>query len=391
MYLAITGRQHELSLAEAEAVFGADSITPLNNEGFLINDDQAVHLFPRIGGIVKLIRIFAEAEASQLSQVPKLLDQVDLNELIEPISKSKINVGISSYGSGVSKKLSYSVQKSIERRLEGADKKTRSVPSKKALSSAQVFHNRLDDMRKGIELILFVADDQLYVGRTVAVQNITAYSKRDRSRPKRDTKVGMLPPKLAQMMVNLGARAFATDGKRHTVLDPFCGTGVVLMEAALMGFDIYGTDASRRMVDYTNENLSWLRTPQEFHMETEVGDATSHTWPHPFDMVISEMYLGEPLTHEASIGELRRLQNENKHLLTEFLVNIGTQMTSGTQLCLAIPAWRQGKQFEPALSVDDLEKLGYTLQEFKHVDANALIYARDDQFVGRKLVALTKD
>lgn len=70
---------------------------------------------------------------------------------------------------------------------------------------------------------------------------------RDYGRPARDARVGMLPPKLAQIMLNLSVK----DEKSGTVLDPFCGTGVLLQEAALAGFDFIGSDIEPRMVEMT--------------------------------------------------------------------------------------------------------------------------------------------
>ena len=41
-----------------------------------------------------------------------------------------------------------------------------------------------------------------YLGLTIACQDIDSYARRDTSKA-RDMQVGMLPPKLAQMMINL--------------------------------------------------------------------------------------------------------------------------------------------------------------------------------------------
>jgi tRNA G10 N-methylase Trm11 len=57
------------------------------------------------------------------------------------------------------------------------------------------------------------------------VQNIDEYSKRDYSKD-RDMQIGMLPPKLSQMMINLSG------GK--TIYDPFVGLGTVLIESLYM-------------------------------------------------------------------------------------------------------------------------------------------------------------
>jgi tRNA (guanine10-N2)-dimethyltransferase len=56
--------------------------------------------------------------------------------------------------------------------------------------------------------------------------------------------------KLARCMVNL-SRA----GPGRILLDPFCGTGSQLIEAALMGCEIIGTDLDFRMVNGTLHNL----------------------------------------------------------------------------------------------------------------------------------------
>jgi tRNA G10 N-methylase Trm11 len=63
---------------------------------------------------------------------------------------------------------------------------------------------------------------------TIACQDIDAYTKRDTSKS-RDMVVGMMPPKLAQIMINL-----ATEGRKEIIYDPFCGLGTILIEAANM-------------------------------------------------------------------------------------------------------------------------------------------------------------
>jgi 2-polyprenyl-3-methyl-5-hydroxy-6-metoxy-1,4-benzoquinol methylase len=100
------------------------------------------------------------------------------------------------------------------------------------------------------------------------VQDIEAYGARDQARPARDARVGMLPPKLAQTIINLAAGRPETRMDKHwdsadglgrfMVLDPFCGTGVILQEALLMGYSVYGSDIEPRMAEYTKKNLQWL-------------------------------------------------------------------------------------------------------------------------------------
>ncbi|EMA34049.1 methyltransferase domain-containing protein [Natronobacterium lacisalsi] len=61
---------------------------------------------------------------------------------------------------------------------------------------------------------------------------------------------GSMDPLLARAIANVvGARPGAT------VLDPMCGTGGVLVEAGLVGADVIGTDAQRKMAEGARENL----------------------------------------------------------------------------------------------------------------------------------------
>ncbi|MFB6205099.1 MAG: TIGR01177 family methyltransferase [Haloglomus sp.] len=63
---------------------------------------------------------------------------------------------------------------------------------------------------------------------------------------------GSMDPLLARALANI---AGARPGR--TLLDPMCGTGGLLLEAALVGADVVGVDAQRKMARGTRENLSY--------------------------------------------------------------------------------------------------------------------------------------
>jgi tRNA (guanine10-N2)-dimethyltransferase len=62
---------------------------------------------------------------------------------------------------------------------------------------------------------------------------------------------GSMDPLLARALANI---AGARPGR--TLLDPMCGTGGLLLEAALVGADVVGVDAQRKMVRGARENLA---------------------------------------------------------------------------------------------------------------------------------------
>jgi tRNA (guanine10-N2)-dimethyltransferase len=221
----------------------------------------------------------------------------------------------------------------------------------------------------------------------------------------------MLPPKLAQIIINLAAGELSEETLTNicdipasqelplprleqTLLDPFCGTGVVLQEAALMGYEAYGTDLDQRMVDYSEKNLAWLAESRRLPAvccRVEPGDATDHTWKQPVDMVAAETYLGRPFTRKPDAEMLARTISDCNLIIKKFLQNIAPQLRSGTRLCLAVPAWHTGKnEFKRLPLIDQISDLGYNQLSFEHVRDDQLLYHREDQIVARQLLVITR-
>jgi tRNA (guanine10-N2)-dimethyltransferase len=301
----------------------------------------------------------------------------------------KITFGLSTIGFKLPPKALERTGLSVKKVVRDTGRPVRLVPTKGTeLSSAQVLHNKMTDLPFGMELVLVRDGRTTWLCQTVAVQNIDAYAARDQARPKRDARVGMLPPKLAQIIVNLAKPADDT-----TVLDPFCGTGVLLQESLLMGYDTFGTDLEPRMVEYSQANLDWLKETftvptKNFHLE--VGDATSHKWQRRFDAVACETYLGQPFSTQPDAAILRKNLSTVDLIHRKFLTNLAAQAKPGLTLCLAVPAWKQQQGFLHLPMLDQLESLGYTRMSFVHARTEELVYHREGQVVARELVVLIK-
>lgn len=63
-----------------------------------------------------------------------------------------------------------------------------------------------------------------------------------------------LHPRLARALVNLSRVK-----KGQTLLDPFCGTGGILIEASLIGVKVIGCDIQEKMVKGSKENLNHFK------------------------------------------------------------------------------------------------------------------------------------
>lgn len=386
MYIAILGRQPALGVAELEQLHGADAVRWFSETTATV--DSTRFDFNRLGGAQKAGRVVAEVSGDWRKVSMQLVKEYSTAWVTHD---GKITLGISAYG--FRSLTARDVQKTglvLKSKLKASGVSVRLVPNvDTALNTAASHHNKLGLSDNHVELLIVrAASGKVLIAESVGAQNITALASRDQARPKTDSFVGMLPPKLARMMVNY------TGLKNGRILDPFCGTGVLLQEAALLGFDTYGTDLSEKMVSYTIENSEWLSHKYSLTGTSSVehGDAMTHAWQSPIDAVATETYLGQPFSAPPSPAKLTEVRGNCNHIISEFLQNIASQLSPGTPLCVAVPAWRASDgSFTHLPLIANLKKLGYSETKLTHVNANQLLYYREDQVVARELLLLTRD
>ena len=368
-YLAVLGRQPEISIAELEALF--DNI---KKDSHILATFEAKNP-PKInflGGSLK---------------IAKRLDTKPL-DFLRNLPEGKITFGISDYSKDASKKTAAIEALKLKKILVRHDRSVRVVENKNAaLSTAASLHNGLSGKNeRKVELIK--VNSNWY--RVIGVQDIDAYAKRDQARPARDAFVGMLPPKLAQILINLCGSL----PKDSTILDPFCGTGVILQEALLMGYRAYGTDLNPRMVEYAKKNLAWLGSIKIANVEElknnkiEVGDATSFHWQQPINAVACEGYLGKPFSEIPTDIQLKEQKQECKAIVLGFLKNLSGQIKPNTPVTIAVPAWlRENNTYERLDIIDEIENMGYNVN---NKSREGLLYHRDNQVVARDIIILRK-
>lgn len=393
MYIALLGRQPSLSLAELERVYGHENVHGFSRSVASVNSEKFD--IERLGGTLKAGIVDFTVSHDDWSTVSQQL----ISHYSKLFSKheGKITLGISVYDFGVSPSQVQKVGLVIKTLLKKQGISLRLVPNQaSSLSSATSHHNKLGLSSNKIEIIVARRPGSTIVSRSTGSQNITAYSKRDQARPKRDAFVGMLPPKLAQIMVNMAAGKNSIDKNKTAsmrLLDPFCGTGVILQEAALSGFQIYGTDLSEKMVEYTEENIKWLFNTHHIGTVTNIhqGDAMETKWSQPIDLVASETYLGQPFSAPPSPEKLRQVVKNCEFIISSFLDNISSQISIGTVLCLAVPAWKDKQGNFTHLPISKYYAKSNLQQiRLKTAGNEPLVYHREDQVVGRELLLLEK-
>ncbi|HVE80563.1 MAG TPA: hypothetical protein VNA68_00235 [Candidatus Dormibacteraeota bacterium] len=371
-YIAILGRQPELGLLELECQLGAGGVRPFGKAA-IINKQVDIN---RLGGAQKIGRIIHQGKSADIADV--------LDTSLLPVGqKAKITFGLSFYGIQANKTFVIRTASQLKKKLRQHGS-VRFVPPKEKLelTAAQIKFNKM--LEEGFELLVVVSKQQMVIALTEQVQDIDWYSKRDYERPARSAKVGMLPPKLAQIMVNTTSAPL--------VYDPFCGTGVVLQEALLLGLQAAGSDNSPEMLAATHKNLSWLADLRDVpEWSAEVADAKSITLPREKKLaIVSEGYLGPNLSTKPSVSDTGKMQHDLKPLYLDSLKNWSKQIPSGTEVTITFPVWHTQNGWKKLDIIDAIPGLGYNFRSFAHTDAHNLIYRRPDQTVGRQMLLLTR-
>lgn len=389
MYLALLGRQPSLSLAELERVFG--DVSQFSNTTALVKTGNKKLDVERLGGTQKAGKVALEIASTDWRRVSSRI--VEHYKETFSASEGKITLGISVYEFSIGPREVQKVGIILKSQLKKQGVNIRLIPNTDtALSTATSHHNKLGLSANKIELLVVQGRNKTIVAESTGSQNITALSARDQGRPRRDAFVGMLPPKLAQMMINLASQDKAQSSPQN-ILDPFCGTGVVLQEALLLGNHANGTDLADKMVSYSQDNLKWLTDKYKLQMKWSVsqGDAMDTKWQGPIDAVVAEAYLGQPFSAPPSTKKLEEVRKNCNYIISSFLKNIHPQLKPGTPLCIAIPAWRDKEgSFTHLPLARQLDNLGYKTVHLKTASSHEMMYFRPDQVVARELLVITR-
>ena len=300
-YAFVLGREPAISTAELISALNAadadfDAKTSVFTPSVMIatvGKQLDADFFHRLGGSIKMARVVKESQE---------IDKDLLKLLAGAAGETNLDFGLSLYDMGAEPARARMFGKwlkplslELKKELKASGLSVRAVLAEGlALSSVQVDKNKL--VGKGAEFLILAGPRTTWLARTIAVQAFEDFSERDFGRPKADAKSGMLPPKLARMMVNIAAGPLT-----ETLLDPFCGSGTVLNEAATLGYrDIIGSDISEKAVSDTKANFAWLARKRGLKVRfnafvSDVKNLPEKIEPGSVSTIVCEPYLGPPL------------------------------------------------------------------------------------------------
>lgn len=425
-YAFVLGRVYTLSLAELFFYFQNHDwtlkILDLSHEVLVVETESELDfrkIQKELGGVVKILKVVDEVKKKETDYINFALQNYfkpsKLKKDFLGNAKGKIQFGVSVYlldpemrAFDEPKRLGMFIKRGMQ---EGGASIRLVLPKFNSLTLASVVvtHNHLID--KGAEICVLASPTKLYVAKTLVVQDFEDYGRRDYQRPVRDEKQGMIPPKVAQMMINLAGQKPGT-----TILDPMCGIGTIVQEGVLQGYRVLGTDINPAAINGSEKNLEWFRNRYKipkgkFHVEVADVKEVSKIVDHlkqvgaftQVDSVVTEGYLGPMYSEFPKPEEIKKNFKDLTELYTGAFQDFAKFLPKGGKVVMCLPAYKKGAQYIQLENLDFIKKIGYNLIDLipldlaanlpflKLTDRGTAIYDRKDQIVAREIVIFEKN
>lgn len=364
-YLFILGRNPELSVAELKSFFvstgnGYSNFVRRENS-ILVELENSIEgdAIELLGGTIAIGLVLCDLKDIEKTEV-YYSDKNNFSYALWNFSSSNVMENVSEY-------------------LKKRFRKEKLKASEKKLRNDLI----LQDSEKGQHLSSKTVDEQYFIfdnlfGKIVQFSDYKKISERDMKKPVRRESLS-ISPRLAKIMINLSEVK-----ENETLLDGFCGIGVVLSEALLQNLKVVGVDKDKKSIENCRENLKWFKFSEENY--NLINDDSSKVNLKKFDIfgMASEPDFGETLkkipTQEKAKEMIKRYEKIMISVLKNLKNFVNGKIVFTSPYIRIISKKRIGVNFEKLCSANGLKLVeDFPISEF-----------REGQIVGRQIVVFER-
>ena len=198
---------------------------------------------------------------------------------------------------------------SIAIKYKNRSKNIDSKPIVKALAKIYTKDRKVTLENPDIEIRGLITDSTVYVGLKTAEVNRSKFGERKVQNRPFFSPIS-LHPKLARTLVNLSSIK-----KDETLLDPFCGTGGILLEAGLIGAKVIGSDIEDKMIEGCEKTLDYYRIKNYKLYCSDIGNIGGYI--DQVDAIVTDLPYGKSTTTKGEKMDnlyMRAFENMSKLL-----------------------------------------------------------------------------
>lgn len=204
--------------------------------------------------------------------------------------------------------------------------------------------------RKALDVVAFPYHEGIAVGPTVWVPDSASMRQRGTQRPAPRPDIA-LSPRFAKTLVNLADLA-----PGQTILDPFCGSGTILVEGLKMSLRCLGLDARASLVQEARENLRWFAGGASNRgYDVRKGDARD--LPRMLrgtkvDAVVTEPLLLPRLDARPRTSTARSMLEDAARVYNDALASMAEVIQSEGRIVMVVPVLQTMDGDEVTMTID---------------------------------------
>lgn len=345
MYVFIYGKNAELSLAEIVSCLearGCEFRLAEHAEYFALIETEALpqKIMELLGGTLKVGGVIFYGNAGHEEAAREMERRLDFGKMFAGLP-DKALIAVSSYNTIEEQEFFRAFFRKHAKALGVRPGFVHLPRGSTALTHTGFIEKKL--AARGKEFMVF---GRTGVAETLSVHNPYDFRKRDLGRPAQRTSQS-IPPRLCRIMINLSGT------RGGLLLDPFCGMGAILQEAALMGFGVRGLDREENCVQGCIKNLAWTAgqygiVMRDLGKKIRRGDARKldvFFGADSVDAIVTEPYLGPVLNTRPPEREARRIIEETRPLYSGALAAMAKVLRPGGRIVMVTPCFMVGSCF----------------------------------------------
>lgn len=254
------------------------------------------------------------------------------------------------------------------------------------LQSGRIVHGSPEKiLLRDMNYFVFSDEKEINFGFLEESYDSSEAEKRDMGKPYRREELA-ISPRLARILINL-----SQSKEKETLVDPFCGIGVILGEALLKEINVIGVDIDSSAVENARKNIEWLR--QNYKIDSRaiiINKDSTNVRIDKADGIATEPPLGRLMTKIPNKEEACRIIEEFENLMIEVLNNVGKALKKGGKIAFSAPLIKTQKGRIGCYIEKICEKTGLKVHILKDVIFPIQEY-REEQILGREIIVLAVD
>lgn len=345
----LLGRNIELSYNEAICKLSSSRIPSflpriVGNLLIIRTSYSAADVLSAVSNLAGTLRIFELFESQNFYEITELLFAD------EEISNRKI--GISQINLD-----NYEESEFTDYLKAFESKSIKFIFSKKQNHQAVLDSRIAQKLKLGEEgMVVKLKENIFLLGRCIHKFDLKIFKQEDESRAKRLFSHGT-SPKLARIMINLAGLK-----QNQIILDPFCGTGTIIIQAFKLGFRSIGIELNNEVFEVAKSNITEI-TKSNTDINIINADSTEFMINENIDAVVFEPYMGPFLKKIPTSLEAQKIIAELDALYSKLFLNLSKIANQNLKVVCILPGIPDNRDTIHWSNESSFSKCGFKIQK----------------------------